>query len=91
MYEHFMGHDVNLVKVDKNATIDELVTWLNVEDLNTFRNPAPKGFTFFGGVEDLGNYKSGYFTANLTKGNYVLISEMPDAKNRKMLFHFKIE
>lgn len=91
MYEHFMGHDVNLVKVDNNANIDELVTWLNVADLNTFRNPAPKGFTFLGGVEDLGNNKSGYFTANLTKGNYVLIAEIPDAKNRKMLFHFKVE
>jgi hypothetical protein len=89
-YENMLGHDVNLVKLDDNALIDTLGAWLNTSDVQAFRTPAPDGLTFLGGVEDLPEKNKGFFKVNLEKGNYVLISEIPKAVERKMFKVFKV-
>ena len=90
VHEHFVGHDVNLVKLDKNSNLDELEKWMNWSDPKGLITPAPKGVTFLGGVNDMPADNIGYFKVNLKPGNYVLISEVPNALNKKMLKKFKI-
>jgi hypothetical protein len=89
-YEHLMGHDVNLVKVENDSLVTDLNNWLNIVDFNAFRSPEPEGLLFLGGVEDLPAGKTGYFEVTLEKGNYVLISEIPNAVERKMIKPFTV-
>ena len=90
IYESMLGHDVNLVQIEDTAALDSLSSWLNVADFQSFRTPAPKGFKFLGGVQDLEANQKGYFRANLGPGSYVLISEIPDALNRNMYKTFNV-
>lgn len=89
-YEHQMGHDVNLVKIKDDSVVSDLNDWLNTVDFNAFRSPEPQGLQFLGGVEDLPAGKTGYFEATLEKGNYVLISEIPNAVERNMIKRFTV-
>lgn len=89
-YEHLMGHDVNLVKVENDSLVTDLNNWLNIVDFNAFRSPEPEGLLFLGGVEDLPAGKTGYFEVTLEKGNYVLISEIPNVVERKMIKPFTV-
>jgi plastocyanin len=89
-YEHMMGHDVNLVKIENDSLISTLGNWLNTVDFKAFRSPAPENLLFLGGIEDLPAGKTGYFEVNLEKGSYVLISEIPNAVERKMIKTFSV-
>ncbi|MCS5490460.1 hypothetical protein [Algoriphagus limi] len=90
LYEHFAGHDVNLVKLQEGAELDSLVAWINPSDMFALSTPEPKEFIFMGGAEDMPEGKKAYFKAELSAGNYVLISEVPDAMNRKMVHPFTV-
>lgn len=90
IYEHMLGHDVNLVKFEYEEKLNSLNNWINLSDYTAFKTPAPKGLKFLGGVEDLFDDKKGYFNVNLEKGNYILISEIPNAMERKMFNRFKV-
>ncbi|MFH4968931.1 hypothetical protein V8G61_12070 [Gaetbulibacter sp. M240] len=91
LYETLLGHDINLVRLDKLSNLDSLGDWINAANIQSFRTPTPEGLTFLGGVEDLEAGSTGFFKANLAeKGNYVLISEIPDVLNRKMYKVFKV-
>jgi hypothetical protein len=90
IWEHFVGHDINLVKYDNSASLDSLIQWMNWMDPMGLRSPAPKGFTFLGGMNNLSTGEHGFFEAELTPGNYVLISEVPDANEKKLMHTFTI-
>ena len=87
-HENFVGHDVNLVKLDDNADISSLEAWMNWADPKGLITPAPEGFTFLGGVNDMPEGSKGYFEVNLLPGNYVLISEVPNAISKNLLKTF---
>ena len=89
-YETMLGHDINLVKLENEQLLNSLNNWINAADIKAFRTPAPKGLIFLGGVEDLPSGSKGFFNVSLEKGNYVLISEIPDALQRKMYKTFKV-
>ena len=91
IYENFVGHDINLVKYDVNASLDSLVQWMNWMDPRGLRTPAPQGFTFLGGMNNLPAKSKGFFEADLRPGNYVLISEVPAADEKRLLYKFSIE
>lgn len=90
IYEHMLGHDVNVVKIENEMLLDSLNNWLNVADFNTFRSPEPKGAHFLGGVQDLKAGEKGFMNITLKKGHYVLISEMPNAMERNMFKKFEV-
>ncbi len=89
-YEHMLGHDINLVRLEQGASLDSLAGWLNTVDFQAFRTPAPTGFDFLGGMEDLPAGQTGYFPASLEPGDYVLISEIPMALDRNMFHRFVV-
>ncbi len=87
-HENFVGHDINLVKMDENADIASLEAWMNWADPKGLITPAPEGFTFLGGVNDMPAGSIGYFEVNLSSGHYVLISEVPRARSKNLFKSF---
>lgn len=90
LHENFLGHDINLVKIEDGVYVKTLVNWINWAEPKGLISPAPEGFTFMGGVNDMPAGSTGYFTATLQEGNYVLISEVPNADSKNMLKAFTI-
>ena len=91
VYENFVGHDINLVRCDNTASLDSLIQWMNWMDPKGLITPAPKGFTFLGGMNNLPAGSKGFFEANLVPGNYVLISEVPAADEKNLIYTFSIK
>ena len=90
VYEHFVGHDVNLVRYEEGASLDTLQYWMNWMNPTGLRTPAPEGFTFLGGMNNLVAGGKGYFEVELSPGNYVLIAEVPEAEKKNMMVPFTI-
>lgn len=90
VYENFVGHDINLVKLDETADLKALEQWMNWTDPKGLIEPAPNGITFLGGVNDMPTGHKGYFTIKLEPGQYALISEVPNALSKNLLKTFVI-
>ena len=91
IYENFVGHDINLVRYDNTASLDSLIQWMNWMDPKGLITPPPKGFTFLGGMNNLPAGSKGFFEVNLVPGNYVLISEVPAADEKNLMYTFSIK
>jgi len=89
-HENFVGHDVNLVKLHHNADLEELEKWMNWADPEGLITPSPESITFLGGANDMAEGSTAYFTAELDPGNYALISEVPNARDKNMLKLFEV-
>ena len=90
-HENFVGHDVNLVKLDDNVNLDELEAWMNWATPTGLMTPAPEGVTFLGGTNDAPAGSTQYFRVNLEPGNYAFISEVPATKTKGLLKTFTIK
>lgn len=90
VHENFVGHDVHLVKLADNANLEQLEAWMNWANPKGFIDPAPYRVTFLGGMQEMKAGDSGYFYANLSKGLYALLAEVPNAKSKKMLKQFQV-
>jgi hypothetical protein len=96
-YGHGLGHDVHLVRLDGETTVDDINAWMDYLDVGPDGFYADRGAmlsasgqrgpqTFLGGVQPLfPNAAAGqafpltaYFHVDLTPGNYVLVSEVPN-------------
>lgn len=89
-HEHFLGHDVHLVRLDAEANLDNLNSWMNWADSTAFKTPSPNGVTFLGGIQEMPAGSTGYFNENLSPGNYALIAEVPDPMGKNMLKTFEV-
>ena len=89
-HENFVGHDVNLVKLEENGSLEALEKWMNWADPKGLIEPAPPGITFLGGTNDMPEGSKAYFHADLKPGNYVLISEVPAPSTKNMMKTFAV-
>ncbi len=83
-------NDINLVWLDEGHDLSILETWIDWRNPAGLREPAPEGFTFLGGVNNMPAGGKGYFKAQLQAGQYALISEVPNPKDKKLLKTFVI-
>ena len=90
VHENFVGHDVNLVKMNDTTNLKKLESWMNWADPKGLITPVPNGFTFLGGVNNLPAGSTGYFKVSLTPGYYAFVSEVPNAISKNMLKTFKV-
>ena len=90
VHQNFVGHDVNLAKLDDNADLDNLNMWMDWSNPKGLIEPAPAGVTFLGGMNNMLAGDIGYFTATLDPGRYVLISEVNDPASKNMLKTFTV-
>jgi hypothetical protein len=88
LYEHFLGHDVHLARLDADTdlfALSEYMNWTLPEGLET---PAP--VAFLGGTHEMPAGRTAYFDVLLTPGTYVWIAEVPFALERNMLKTFTV-
>ncbi len=90
VHENFVGHDVNLVQFGDNADKQALEAWMNWATPTGLMTPSPDGVTFMGGTNESPAGSVQYFTANLSPGNYALISEVPNAAEKNMFVEFTV-
>lgn len=87
-HEHFLGHDVHLVKLEEDTDLEKLnswMTWTTPDGLNT---PAP--VKFLGGAQEMPAGGTAYITLDLKPGNYAWIAEVPDPDSKNMLKIFTV-
>ncbi|UJH90370.1 hypothetical protein LZ575_16215 [Antarcticibacterium sp. 1MA-6-2] len=89
-HEHFIGHDVHLVRLKDENSIKDLNNWMNWADPEAFKTPAPQGVEFLGGTQEMPAGNTSYFTVTLTPGNYALIAEVPNPIDKNMLKTFTV-
>lgn len=89
-YGNLLQHDVHLVRFENGFNdadkeiLNYWMNWIFVDFDGTapieegLMNPAPAGITFLGGTQEIPAGKTSYFLANLTPGDYALISEIDD-------------
>jgi hypothetical protein len=90
-HEHFLGHDIHLVKLSDEADLKQLDSWMNWFNPKGLISPSPKGITFLGGIQEMPKNNTGYFKVNLKPGKYAFISEVPDPIKNNMLKHFIVK
>lgn len=75
VYGNFVGHDVNIVKLD-GASDDDIKGWMNWVDIDGLNTPAPA--TFLGGVQEMPGGSTAYVTFRLEPGEtYGIVAEIP--------------
>lgn len=90
VHENFVGHDINLVRLDENANLEELESWINWATPTGLMTPTPNGVTFLGGTNEAPAGSVLYFEAYLAAGRYALIAEVPDSNKKGMLKVFEV-
>ena len=90
-HENFIWHDLNLVKLEANASEDALEDWMNWSDPKGLITPVPNGVTFLGGVNDMPAGSTGYFYTDLKPGKYAFISEVPNTKSKGLFKVFEVK
>lgn len=90
-HENFVGHDINLARMEEGANLDSLEVWMNwATPKGLMSSTLPQGFTFLGGTNDAPAGSVHYFEADLQPGDYVLISEVPNTRKKGLLKTFSI-
>jgi hypothetical protein len=91
VHENFVGHDVNLVRMEEGSDLEALDVWINwATPTGLMSSSAPPGFTFLGGTNDAPAGSVLYFEADLKPGTYVLIAEVPRSTEKGMLKTFTV-
>lgn len=83
-YEHLLGHDVHLVRINSGADRSELNAWMNWLSEDGLKSPKPQSVDFLGGVQDVPGGQTAYFTAEFRQGKYALVAEVPDPRSKGM-------
>jgi len=89
VHESFLGHDVHLVRLEGDMSVDELAPWMNFLNPSGLETPAPA--LFLGGVNEMPTGQTAYFKVDLEPGRYALIAETPNAVGKNMAFEFIVE
>lgn len=104
VYDHGLGHDVHLIRLDAGTTVADVNDWMNFMPLDanffydagkmgltsTRANPGPQ--TFLGGVQDIQDPlpETVYFHVVLKPGDYAFVAEVPDPDAENMLIPFTV-
>lgn len=88
LHEHFLGHDVHLVRLTPETDPEALVAWMNWSLPDGLQTPAPAAF--LGGINELPAGQTGYFSATLEAGEYAFIAEVPTADQKGMFHRFTV-
>ena len=88
VHEHFLGHDVHLIRLEDDTDVDALHRWMNYLLPEGLETPAP--VTFLGGTNEMPAGNTAYFSATLEAGRYAWISEVPDPAAKGMYIEFQV-
>jgi hypothetical protein len=92
-YSNLVGHDVNLVRLDEETTVEDVNGWTNWADPTQFVSDGDEPTTFLGGVQDIWTAdlpRTGYFHVTLKPGDYAWVAEVPDPEEKDLLAEFSV-
>lgn len=88
-YLNFVGHDVNLVKIEEESDVQDVNDWMNWVDINGLNTPAPA--TFLGGVQEMPAGNTAYVTFRLEPGQkYGIAGEIPNPESKGFFKTFTV-
>ena len=94
LYDHLIGHDVHLIRMDTGTSVEEVgkwMSWMDPDGLVSSSSANSLGpATFLGGVQTMTAGSSGYFHVELEPGRYAWVSEIPDPHSNQMLEVFNV-
>jgi len=93
VYDHLLGHDVHLIRMDKGTSVAEVGKWMNWMDPDGLVSSSSVSLgpaTFLGGVQTMTAGSHGYFHVELEPGQYAWVSEIPDPHSNQMLEVFNV-
>lgn len=88
VHEHFLGHDVHLVRLADDTSIEALGEWMDWSAPGGLETPAPA--EFLGGTHEMPTGSTAYFHVEMEAGVYAWIAEVPDPSSRGMLRMFTV-
>jgi len=94
LYDHMLGHDVHLIRMDTGTSVAEVgkwMSWMDPDGLVSSSSANSLGpATFLGGVQTMTAGSHGYFHVELEPGRYAWVSEIPDPHSNQMLEVFNV-
>lgn len=100
VYEHLLGHDVHLIRLEGGVTTADVNDWMNWMDPDGLVSDGTEPGTFLGGVQTIltpgllaegdGGPETAYVHAELTPGDYAFVSEVPDPSAHGLLTEFSV-
>jgi len=83
-----VGHDAHIFRLENDTDTDAVATWMDFMLPHGQETPAPAKFV--GGIHDMPTGSVGYFTADLAPGEYGMLAEIPDPKNKGLFTTFMV-
>lgn len=88
VHEHFLGHDVHVVRVEDDLDLEQAAEWMNWTLPGSLETPAP--VEFLGGIGEMPAGETGYLVLDLEPGEYAWVAEVPDPAGKGMLKTFTV-
>ncbi len=88
LYNNFVGHDAHVFRIDEDTDVDAAAAWPDFFPTDGQQTPAPAHFV--GGIHDMPEGTTGYFTMDLEPGDYGLTAEIPDAQENGFFMRFSV-
>jgi hypothetical protein len=78
LYNNFVGHDAHVFRIDEGTDVEAAARWPDFFPVDGQQTPAPARFV--GGIHDMPERATGYFSVDLEPGQYGITAEIPDAQ-----------
>lgn len=88
MYNDFVGHDAHVFRIDPDTDVGAAARWPDFFPIDGQQTPAPARFV--GGIHDMPEGATGYFTVDLEPGDYGITAEIPDAEAKGFFKRFSV-
>ena len=89
LYNGFVGHDAHVFRIDRDADVDAAAKWIDFFPATGQQTPAPARFV--GGIHDMPQGSTGYFTLDLEPGRYGIVAEIPDTQGTGHFAEFEVK
>jgi len=98
VYDHDLGHDLNLIRFDEDTTVEDVNTWMNWQDPVQLVSDGTEPGTFLGGADAVLTpellageaTETAYVHVDLIPGDYAWVSEVPDPNGTGLLREFSV-
>lgn len=98
IYDHLLGHDVHLIRLDESTTLADVNGWTNWMHPEQLVSDGTEPGTFLGGVQtiltpellDGTESETAYLHVDLNPGAYAWVAEVPDPAGKGLLEPFII-
>jgi hypothetical protein len=98
VYDHDLGHDLNLIRFDGETTVADVNTWMNWQSPTQLVADGTEPGTFLGGADAVltpgllsgEETETAYVHVDLLPGNYAWVAEVPDPNGTGLLKEFTV-